>query len=170
MNATDTPAVRELLTDSFNRIAELMSGFRGLDASVATARPGPDANSIAWLLWHLTRVQDDHVADLAGREQVWADGWYDRFGLPFAYADIGFGHSSDQVGEVTTSVDEAIAYHAEVHAATLAYVSTLTPKELARVVDARWDPPVTTSARLVSVTGDCLQHLGQAAYVRGLLS
>ncbi|UYM04427.1 mycothiol transferase [Solicola gregarius] len=170
MTVTDTSAVRELLTDSFTRIAELTAAFRGLDDGVATARPAPDANSIAWLLWHLTRIQDDHVAGLSGRTQVLAAGWYERLGLPFAPEDTGFGHTSDQVAQVTVSVDELVAYHADVHAATLAYISELTVDELARVVDSRWDPPVTASARLVSVTGDCLQHLGQAAYVRGLVA
>ena len=163
-------AVRDLLTDSFNRVAELTARFRGLDAATATARPGPDANSIAWLLWHAARVLDDHVSGLSGKEQVWANGWYERFGLPFAYEDFGFGHTSEQVGEVTTPVDDLIAYQAEVHAATLAYISELTLDELERVVDSGWDPPVTASVRLVSVNGDCLQHLGQAAYVRGLVS
>jgi len=165
-----TNAVRDLLTDSFTRVTELTAGFRGLDAGTATARPGPDANSIAWLLWHTARVQDDHISGLTGAEQVWADGWYERFGLPFPYEDFGFGHTSDQVGAVTTPVDDLVAYQAEVHNATLAYISQLTLDELERVVDSRWDPPVTASVRLVSVNGDCLQHLGQAAYVRGLLA
>ncbi len=165
-----TTAVRDLLTDSFNRVAELTAGFRGLDTTTATARPGPNANSIAWLLWHSARVLDDHISGLSGKEQVWANGWYERFGLPFPYEDFGFGHTSDQVAEVTTPVDDLIDYQADVHAATLAYVADLTLEELERVVDTRWDPPVTASVRLVSVNGDCLQHLGQAAYVRGLLT
>ncbi|UPK76551.1 DinB family protein [Nocardioidaceae bacterium SCSIO 66511] len=163
-------AVRELLTDSFNRITGLMSRFSDLDQDTATARPAPDANSIAWLLWHLTRIQDDHVADLARREQVWADGWYERLGVPFAFEDTGFGHTPEQVGQVTVPVDQLVAYQAAVHEMSLAYVDTVTVDELARIVDTRWDPPVTASARLVSLLGDCLQHLGQAAYARGLLA
>lgn len=169
MTSTEALAVRELLTDSFTRITELMAAFRGLDADIATARPGTDSNSIAWLLWHLTRVQDDHVADLAAGEQVWADGWYERLGVPFAFEDTGFGHTSEQVGQVAVPIDEVVAYQAAVHTMSLDYVATLTVEELTRIIDARWDPPVTVSARLVSLLGDCLQHLGQAAYVRGLL-
>lgn len=170
MTSSDSAAVRELLTDSFTRITELTGAFRGLDADTATARPAPGANSIVWLLWHLSRVQDDHVADLAGREQVWADGWYDRLRVPFTFEDTGFGHTSEQVGHVTVPVDEVVAYQAAVHAMSLEYVDTLTVEELGRIVDTRWDPPVTASARLVSLLGDCLQHLGQASYVRGLLA
>jgi len=73
-----------LLTESFGRIPDLARrAVTGLTSEQLVARPGPDANPIAWLVWHLTRVQDDHVADLAGTEQVWtADGWARRFDLP----------------------------------------------------------------------------------------
>ena len=95
-----TPA--ELLTDGFGRIFE---GGRdvvdGLGEDQLTWRPGPDANPIAWLVWHLTRVQDDHVAEVAGLEQVWtAQGFHDRFALPLEPGDTGFGHTSEQVAQV----------------------------------------------------------------------
>lgn len=162
-------AIRDLLADSFTRVAELVEAFGGLPPEIATARPDPDANSICWLLWHLSRVQDDHVADLAGRDQVWADGWYERLGLPLPFADTGFGHDSEQVAQVVAPVDDLVAYHADVHAMSLGYVDSVDAAELERVVDTAWDPPVTASVRLVSLLGDCLQHAGQAAYVRGLL-
>ena len=59
-------------------------------------------------------------------------------------------------------------YHGAVHDLTLRYLDGITPAELDRIVDTRWDPPVTAAVRLVSVIGDTMQHLGQAAYVRGL--
>lgn len=166
---TELQAIRDLLTDSFTRVAELVEDFRGLPADVATARPAPEANTIAWLLWHLSRVQDDHVADLARRDQVWADGWYERLGVPFDFGDTGFGHTAKQVAQVTAPVDDIAAYHADVHAMSLGYVDSVDAAELRRIVDSAWDPPVTASVRLVSLIGDCLQHAGQAAYVRGLL-
>jgi len=161
----------ELLADAFGRIAE---GGRdvvdGLDDDQLAHRPGPDANPIGWLVWHLTRVQDDHVADVAGLEQVWtAEGFHDKFGLPFDASDIGYGHSSEQVAHVRVDAERLAAYLAAVHAQTLRYLEGLTPDDLDRVVDDRWDPQVTLGVRLVSVVNDDAQHLGQAAYVRGLL-
>ncbi len=47
--------------------------------------------------------------------------------------------------------------------------SGLQPADLDVVVDERWDPPVTLGVRLVSVVNEVNQHVGQAAYVRGLL-
>jgi hypothetical protein len=164
-----TPA--ELLIDAFFRVRDGAHRLLGdLDAEALTHRPTPDANSISWLVWHLARVQDDHVADVAGTEQVWtAQGFSARFALPFDDAAIGFGHSSAEVAEVRTGADLLRDYLDAVTDATVAYVATVGPDDLDRVVDERWDPPVTLGVRLVSVVNDDLQHLGQAAYVKGLL-
>ena len=67
------------------------------------------------------------------------------------------------------TVDLLNGYYQDVHEMTLRYVDTLTDSELARVVDQHWDPPVTASVRLVSIVDDCAQHLGQAAYLRGMI-
>ena len=133
--------------------------------------PTATGNSIAWLLWHTARVQDDHVSGLAGHRQAWHDGWVEAFGLPFDVDDIGYGHTSEQVDAVRIEdLGPLVEYHEAVHQFTLDYLGRVDADELDRVVDRRWDPPVTAGVRLVSVVGDCLQHLGQAAYVKGLLS
>ena len=161
-------AARDLLVDSFTRVRELVVELTdGLTEEAATFRPGPEANSIGWLSWHLTRIQDDHVAGLAGVEQAWP-AWRERFGLPFSDWATGYGQTSEEVAAVRVTGDLLAGYHADVHALTLDYLEPITAEELARVVDTRWKPPVTASVRLVSVLGDVYQHLGQAAYVRGL--
>ncbi|PVG84530.1 hypothetical protein DDE18_02700 [Nocardioides gansuensis] len=163
--------IDEVLADALTRVREQVPAVvDGLDEDDLAWRPDPDANSIAWLVWHLTRVADDHVAEVAGTEQVWtSDGWYERFGLPFPAAAHGYGHSSAEVAAVRVPSDLLAGYHHAVAEAVLAYVGTLTPSDLDRVVDERWDPPVTLGVRLVSVVNDATQHIGQAAYVRGLL-
>ena len=159
----------ELLADAFGRVQETVyEAVDGLSAAQLAARLDDDANSIAWLCWHLARVQDDHVAHAFGVEQVWP-GFADRFGLPFGPGATGYGHSSRQVALVQVSGDLLTDYHDAVHAQTVALVSGLTDADLSRVVDERWDPPVTLGVRLVSVISDGLQHAGQAAFVRGIL-
>lgn len=161
-------AAREILHDSFDRIHDLVVELTtGLTPEVAAYRPDEQANSIGWLLWHLSRVQDDHVADLAHVGQAWS-GWRDRFGLPFGHFATGYGQSPAEVGAVTVDPGLVAGYHQDVHDLTMRYVDGLTHDELGRVVDSSWDPPVTVSVRLVSVVNDAAQHLGQAAYVRGL--
>lgn len=159
----------ELLIDAFGRIREIVHGaVDGLTEDQLTYRPGPEANSIAWLVWHLTRIQDDHVADVAGTGQTWPE-WTGRFDLPFRVRDTGYGHDAAAVGKVRVPADLLIGYHDATHARTVEYVSGVTDDDLQRVVDERWDPPVTLGVRLVSVVSDDLQHAGQAAFVRGLL-
>jgi hypothetical protein len=162
--------VSELLTDALDRVREQVPAvLRGLDDEALAWRPEPSSNSIAWLVWHLTRIQDDHVAGVAGEEQVWTSaGWYDRFGLPFPPEEHGFGHSPEEVGQVRATGRLLVGYHADVAERSAAYVGSLTPADLDRVVDTRWDPPVTLGVRLVSVVGEVHAHTGQAAYVRGL--
>ncbi len=161
---------QDLLTDAFERIAEVVRELvGGASDEVLTFRPDAEANTVAWLVWHLTRVQDDHVAGVAGTEQVWtARGFAGRFDLPLDEADIGYGHDADEVAAVRAPAALLGEYHAAVHGATTAYLDRLDADELARVVDESWDPPVTVAVRLVSVVSDGLQHAGQAAYVRGL--
>jgi uncharacterized damage-inducible protein DinB len=161
----------DLLADAFSRIRSTVhAAVEGLAAEQLVARLDPEANTIAWLVWHLTRVQDDHVADVAGSQQIWtAGGWVERFRLPFDVGAIGYGQSSEEVGRVRASAELLAAYQDAVHDATVDYLRTLADDDYARVVDERWDPPVTLSVRLVSVLNDTTQHVGQAAYVRGLL-
>jgi hypothetical protein len=163
--------VSELLADALGRVHEQIPGLvAGLSDDDLAWRPDPEANSIAWLVWHLTRIEDDHVAGVAGTEQVWiADGWVDRFGLPFGRHEHGFSMSSADVGKVRVSGDLLAGYHDAVATRTAAYVATLEPDDLDRVVDEAWDPPVTLGVRLVSVVNEVNAHLGQAQYVRGLL-
>lgn len=142
----------------------------GLTADQLTARIDNDANSIAWLVWHLSRIEDDHVADVAGRPQVWTSaGWAGRWALPFDTADTGYGHTAQDVAAVKGDADLLLGYFDDVHEMTMHFVRGLADRDLDRVVDANWDPPVTLGVRLVSVAGHNFEQAAQAAYVRGIL-
>ena len=160
----------ELLTDAFERIKDVVhQTVEGLSIDELTFRPDGAGNSIGWLVWHLTRIQDDHIADVARTEQLWALTWSDKFGLSLDKDDTGYGHTSGQVASVKVSAGLLLGYYDAVHAATIKYIDGLKTEDYARIVDTRWDPPVTLAVRLVSVLSDDLQHAGQAAYVKGLL-
>jgi uncharacterized damage-inducible protein DinB len=161
----------DLLLDAFERIRdEVNPAVNGLSPEELAFRLDAESNSIAWLVWHLTRIQDDHISHLAGKEQVWtAQGWAERFALPIAVTDTGYGHGPADVSSVTTDAASLLGYFEDVHQSTVDYLHTLSEEDLERVVDRRWDPPVTVSIRLVSVIADDLQHVGQAAYLRGVV-
>ncbi|MFF5173214.1 DUF664 domain-containing protein [Micromonospora sp. NPDC000089] len=165
--------VNDLLTEAYDRLPGLVrAAVDGLGPEQLRRSPAPGANSVGWLVWHLTRVQDHHVADLLGAEQVYASGdWAARFGLPADPDETGYAHTPEQVAAVRPESAEAlVAYHDAVVERTRRYLAGLTPADLDRVVDEAWDPPVTLGVRLVSVVDDDLQHAGQAGYVRGLIT
>ena len=160
----------ELLLDAFGRIRDIVEAtLNGIDDAALIRRPGGNGNSIAWLIWHLSRGEDAQVAAAAGVPQVWtAQGFANRFGLPLPEQDTGYGHSSDKVDAVRAPRELLLEYYDAVHRQTVEVLNSLDDGDLDRVVDTRWDPPVTFGVRLVSILGDCLQHAGQAAYARGL--
>jgi uncharacterized damage-inducible protein DinB len=162
----------ELLAEALSRVKEVVhQAASGLTADQLAYQPQPGANSIGWLLWHLTRVQDDHICEVAGTEQVWtAGGWEPRFGLPYETEATGWSQEAGQVGQFSVgSADLLTGYYDAVHERSLAFMATLSDADLDKVVDERWDPPVTLGVRLVSIIDDDTQHAGQAAYVRGLI-
>jgi hypothetical protein len=163
--------LNQVLADAFERVKEAVhQTVEGLDEDNLAFRPSKDANSIAWLVWHLTRIQDDHIADVAGTEQVYTQaGWAKKFDLPFEDTATGYGHSAAEVAAVAADSSLLLGYYDATHKATLKFIKSLTDEDYKRIVDERWDPPVTLAVRLVSVLDDDMQHAGQAAYVRGLL-
>ena len=165
--------VAAVYLELYGRIPPLVEAtLDGLGLDLVNDRVTDDANPIGWLIWHLTRVQDHHVSELLATDQVYLDGsgWPERFGSPAEADDTGYGHTAEQVARVRPeSARDLLDYHAAVDARTRSFLTGLTPDALDEVVDRRFDPPVTLGVRLVSIADDSLQHLGQAAYVRGLL-
>ena len=160
-----------LLVDTFERIRDAVyPAVNGLSPDELTFRPDDQSNSIAWLAWHLTRVQDEAVAGLSGSPSVWMhQGWFDRFALPLDPTDTGYGHDPVTVATVASDANSLLDYFEDVHRRTVSWVRTLDDAALDRVVDDDWDPPVTVAHTLVGVIADDLQHAGQAAYVRGVV-
>lgn len=164
--------VDAVLQEGFDRVTEHVHEVAaGLDADELVMSPLPGANPIGWILWHLTRVQDSHVAELLDEDQVWVGArWAKRFGLDPDPANTGYGHSPDDVAAVRPeAADALVEYHDAVAERTRAYLRGLAADDLDRVVDDSYDPPVTLGVRLMSIADDDIQHCGQAAYARGLL-
>ncbi|WAC54615.1 mycothiol transferase [Gordonia sp. SL306] len=162
----------DVLIDGLGRVSDNVHAvLDGITSDQLVHRPTPEANTIAWLVWHLTRAQDAQIADVAGTEQVWTSaGFHERFGLPFPPSASGYGQSAEEVGQVVAEPDLLREYYDATHDVSIEYLSALTDDDLDRVIDENWDPPVTLGVRLISIVDDDAQHVGQAAYVRGLVS
>jgi hypothetical protein len=164
--------VSEVLLDGFGRLPDLVrSAVDGLSPDQLGWAPAPGANTIGWLVWHLTRIQDHHVSHLLDADQLWVTGdWAPRFELTAEPQNTGYGHGPDEVAGVRSEGFQIlIDYYTAVAARTDDLLRSVKPDDLDRVVDRRWNPPVTLGVRLVSILGDDLEHVGQANYVRGLL-
>lgn len=172
MTSDPSDVAHSLLVDAFSRVRDsLPTLLSGLAADELLWQPDPAANSIAWLTWHLTRVQDDHLAGVGGIAQVWSTGgWATRFALPYPESAIGYGQRAADVAAFdVTDPTLLIGYHQATYDLTLAVLDDMSAADYARVIDTRWDPPVTAAVRLVSVVNDATQHQGQIAYLRGLI-
>jgi uncharacterized damage-inducible protein DinB len=168
-----TVNVNQLLADAFGRLPDLVqAAVEDLTAEQLRTPPAPGANTVAWLVWHLTRIQDGYLAELTDQEQVYLTGdWAKHFGLEPDPEDNGYGYTAAQVEAVQpTSAKVLVDYYQAVHSRTVEYLQSVSAGDLDRVVDEAWDPPVTLGVRLISILNDDTQHVGQAAYVRGLLT
>jgi uncharacterized damage-inducible protein DinB len=161
----------DLLLDAFARVQEsIYDVLDGLSDEQLATPPAPRANTIGWLVWHISRLMDDHIAFVAGSDQIWmSQGWFDRFGLPFPVESLGYGQSVAEAQSVRVSGSLLREYFDAAHGFAAGFVGAVTETELDRVVDESWDPPVTLAVRLVSVVNDTTQHVGQAAYAKGIL-
>ena len=162
--------ITEPFLDAFERIQDgTQSVLAGITDDALYYLADPKANTIAWLAWHIARGQDAQIADLAGTEQVWVtERWAERLGLPLGSDANGYGDSPEQVAAVRCEPTQLAGYLGAVTSASGDYVSSLGAADLDRVVDDSWDPPVTVGVRLMSIIADDLEHLGQAAFVRGV--
>lgn len=164
--------VADLLVELYERTPPLAdAAVDGLDADQLARSPVPGANTIGWLVWHLARVQDHHMAEIMDTDQVWeSDNWATECGLRPDPSNTGFGHSAADMRAVRpTGPDVLTGYLGAVHDRTMGFLRAISSGDLDRIVDHGWDPPVTLGVRLVSIADDSLQHVGQAAYARGLL-
>ena len=161
----------ELIGDALGRIQRTLQRILpGLTIEQLAYRPSEISNSIAWLSWHLTRVQDQHISDLLDREQEWiSGGWYEKFGLRADPRNTGFGHSPSDVSAIRADGEILQGYYDAVYSRSLELLNRLNPDDLEREInEPQYEPLPTIGVRLVSIVNDNTQHVGQAAYLRGL--
>jgi hypothetical protein len=155
------------------RCKELEQTLVGLTSEQINYRPKPESNSIGWLIWHATRSQDRMNADLFGEDQLWVSGnWYLKFNRFPDQKDTGYGHTPAQVANFKApDVQTLLEYARVVYERTQGYFKTrLTEKDLEReVVSPTLGITTTVEKRILSTIND-FQHIGQAGYVRSLLT
>ena len=161
--------LNEFIEDAFDKEYEfLMDALSDLTREEAVWRPGPEANPIVWILWHMLRVEDMWFQFFIQRNsEIWErDGWNEKFGLPTR--DNGFGHTAEQVANFPAlDIRELISYGDAVRAETLEYLRGVTAEDLA-VVPRSARPEMSVAAIFRQVIGEVYQHQGHIAYLKGL--
>jgi hypothetical protein len=162
--------MNEFIEDALNKEQEYLSGtVEDLTPEDLVWRPGPEANPIGWILWHMIRVEDFWFQFFIQREsELWEkEGWHEKFGLPTR--DNGFGHSQEQVTNFPAlDLGELLKYGEQVRSGTLTYLRGLGPDDYA-VVPRERQPDMTVGAVFRQVIGELYQHQGHIAYIKGLL-
>ena len=166
---------QQLIIDFFVRISqELERVVSGLTIEDLNQQPNPDCNSIGWLAWHLTRSHDRNLSELARKQQLWVkDKWHAKFNRAPDPTDTGFNHSPDDVRAFRSPDGKTILeYHNAVLELAKQYIdNNLSENDLKRRVKSPTLKNVATvRRRLLGIISEGLQHVGQAAYVRGLLN
>ncbi len=132
-------------------------------------RPSSDTNSIAWLIWHLSRWRDKISAAVVGEPQVWAsEGWAQRFDID--PDRTGLGDTLEQVAAFSVGRDLLLGYASAAHNAIVERVFRMTPEQFEKEIE--YSPGSSRPAwrALVSVMGDSSEHTGQINYLRGMIT
>ncbi|HIF71337.1 MAG TPA: DUF664 domain-containing protein [Dehalococcoidia bacterium] len=161
---------KDLLIEAYSHITRIVhQAADGLSQEQLSYRPEEGSNSISWLVWHLTRIQDSHLSNVVQLEEAWlTEDWADRFGMADSIG-IGFGDGPEEVAAVQPPGAILLGYHDRVTGRVLDYLPTVDAEELDRIVETNYDPHVKAGIRLMSVVQDNTQHAGQARYLRGMI-
>jgi len=163
---------KDIVIDALERIRSILHRtLAGLTLDEIQRQPTPDSNSIAWLTWHLTRVQDNGISGLFDQEQAWiSQGWHAQFGMAPDPDNEGQGHTPQQVAAFRApSIQTLLDYHDSVSTRSKSFVAGLTSAGFSRELnEPQYQPRPTVGVRLVSILSDNLQHAGQVAYLRGV--
>ena len=146
---------KDVILDGLDRIRNVLRRtLDGLTLEEMHRQPSADTNSIAWLAWHLTRVQDNGISGLAAWEQAWiSQKWHAMFHMEPDPDNEGVGHTPAQAAAFRApSVQSLLDYHESVIQQSKAYVTRLAPADFDRQLnEPEWQPPPTVGVRLVSV-------------------
>jgi len=163
---------KDLLSDGYGHALETVEVvIKGLSLEDLNWQPRPDSNSIGWLVWHMAREQDASISLLMRQEQLWIrDVRHKEFGRPADPKDYGTGQTPEQLASFRSPDGETILkYYRAVIELSQKYILSLTAADLDQVTKFKWmQPPPTVGSWLMKIMDDCIQHAGQAGYVRGL--
>ena len=129
--------------------------------------PEQGSHSIAWCLWHTSRVEDLIISRVTGQEPVWSEEWAARTGLPFD--GFGTGMSDDDARDVRVGDMAALAgYQDAVIERTTQFLANATDEDLEREIPARNGSESVGEAISLHMMGHFNGHRGEINTLRGM--
>ena len=155
-------------------LTEFLDGLKkavnGLTPAELRWQPTLASNPIAWIVWHMARVEDRWVNRvLSGGVELWiSEGWHKKFGM--TEEAHGYGETMEQVRAMPDlAMFELLAYFDAVRKSTLAHLERMTPEQLGATYPHSRLKGITGAWILGHILVEESQHLGQVAFIRGVI-
>jgi uncharacterized damage-inducible protein DinB len=129
-------------------------------------RPTNSSNSIAFILWHMTRAEDIFINRvMQGKRELYeAEGWDEKLGTPtktYQYTE------EELQAWPVPKVELLKEYTNSVRERTLTFLKPITSKKLSEVPMPERSP-LSIGAMLSHLCNEIAMHAGQIAYLRGM--
>lgn len=161
----------DFILDTLDRMKNAVAAaVDGLSSQELTWRPGEEANSIGFTLWHQLRCEDAFVRGMIqGKPQVWvSEKWYEKLGLPENPQDVGYGYAAEQVAAFPVpELTDLLEYAEATRAQTVGYLKAMKAESLDKVIETPFGE-LTIGQVFAILLCEITQHIGQIAYLRGL--
>jgi len=161
----------DFILDTLDRMQNAVTAaVDGLSSQELTWRPGEEANSIGFTLWHQLRCEDAFVQGMIQRKpQVWvSEKWHEKLNLPENPQDVGYGYTAEQVAAFPVpELKDLLEYAEATRAQTVGYLKTMNAESLDKVVQTPFGE-LTIGQVFAILLCEITQHIGQIAYLRGL--
>ncbi|MFC1994682.1 DinB family protein [Chloroflexota bacterium] len=161
---------KELILASLEQSKGYLSkALDGLTQEEAAWSPRAECNSIAFISWHIARVEDFFVnRALQRKDELYeSEGWQEKLGTP--PKEVGYQYTVGQLCAWPVPQLEVLrAYADSVREKTLAFLKHLAPARLSEVPRPDRSPD-SIGVTLGRISTEIALHVGQIAYLRGML-
>lgn len=144
----------------------LTKALNGLTQEEATWSPSPECNSIAFILWHMIRVEDFFVNRVIQHEKELYETkkWQEKLGTPAK----AYGYTVEELKAWPAPKLEILREYANsVQENTLAFLNSI-PNERLSEVPRPDRSPDSIGVMLEHLITEIALHVGQIAYLRGV--
>lgn len=150
----------------------LKNALNGLDKYELSWKPSIESNNIIFLVWHMSLIEDNLINKVLGKkERIWiSQDYFKKY--PSLKNETGYGFNITQLQEFPImDIDWIMHYFDKVRNTTNNMIESLTNEDLSN--DFLFGSNKVIKVKGFWVLGRLIveesQHLGQIAYIRGMI-